>query len=290
MATAVQAEDRWQTIRTIWRDEKFLYQLLGGAALVGLGVLVGAALIAGDEGFWMNGYTELLSIGVTVFVLDLLARRREERREEAQYKARLIRELGSRVHDVAVNAAEELRRHGWLVDGSLQGALLRGASLEGAHLWGAHLSGASLWRANLSGASLYAANLSGADLYSTNLSGANLTDANLSGANLTDANLSGADLRFANLSGAVLIGADLSGANLYRANLDGANLVKADISGAYLLGATLDENTILPAYTKWTPDADITRFTDPTHPDFWRPEPGSVGWYPAEEGSETSSD
>lgn len=31
-----QPEDRWQTIRAIWRDSRFVYQLMGSAVLVGL--------------------------------------------------------------------------------------------------------------------------------------------------------------------------------------------------------------------------------------------------------------
>jgi hypothetical protein len=31
-----------------------------------------------------------------------------------------------------------------------------------------------------------------------------------------------------------------------------------------------DEETRLPDDTKWTPDADMSRFTDPKHPEFWR--------------------
>ena len=50
---------------------------------------------------------------------------------------------------------------------------------------------------------------------------------------------------------------------------------RAHLSGAYVWRANLrdarpDSITPLPDGTKWTPDADLTRFTDPDHPDFWR--------------------
>jgi len=35
-------------------------------------------------------------------------------------------------------------------------------------------------------------------------------------------------------------------------------------------GAQFDEDTILPDGTHWTPETDMTRFTNPKNPDFWR--------------------
>jgi len=57
-----------------------------------------------------------------------------EKKELEANKADLIAQMGSSVKDVAIAAVEELRRHGWLCDGSLQGAILSGANLEGAYL------------------------------------------------------------------------------------------------------------------------------------------------------------
>jgi uncharacterized protein YjbI with pentapeptide repeats len=76
----------------------------------------------------------------------------------------------------------------------------------------------------------------------------------------------------ANLGEVNLGGANLQGASLFGAFLGGANLRRADLRGAVLKRANLDEFTILPDGTKWTPDTDMARFTDPDHPDFWRPE------------------
>jgi len=88
--------------------------------------------------------------------------------------------------------------------------------------------------------------------YVIHLQGTNLYEANLREVDLTMVNLQGANLWGANLQGAVLIGANLQGARLGR--------------------ATFDENTTLPDDTKWMPDTDMARFTDPDHPDFWRPD------------------
>lgn len=86
------------------------------------------------------------------------------------------------------------------------------------------------------------------DLRGTDLRKENLLGANLRGANLQESNLEGVDLG----------GANLEGANLRDARLDAVNLEGADLRGAYL-----------PDGTNWTEDTDVTRFTNPDHPDFW---------------------
>ncbi|MEL6406935.1 MAG: pentapeptide repeat-containing protein [Chloroflexota bacterium] len=80
---------------------------------------------------------------------------------------------------------------------------------------------------------------------------------------LRDGSLRDASLFRANLSSSDLEEADLSGANLGKANLSGADLRKANLAHANLNNATLPDGTI------WTPITDMTRFTDPAHPDFW---------------------
>jgi uncharacterized protein YjbI with pentapeptide repeats len=108
------------------------------------------------------------------------------------------------------------------------------------------------------------------------LSGATLQDANLQGANLQDA-----DLQKAYLQGAFLVQASLQGANLQHANLHEATLKLSDLPSHI---ARFDEKTILPdadnighefnpIYDKyWTPETDMSRYTDSNHPDFWQPD------------------
>jgi len=55
-------------------------------------------------------------------------------------------------------------------------------------------------------------------------------------------------------------------------------LYVSNLQGATLDGATFDQTTTLPDKTLWTPDTDMTRFTDPDHPQFWRSE---NPWSPA---------
>jgi uncharacterized protein YjbI with pentapeptide repeats len=191
-----------------------------------LGLAVGAlvssllgVLPTGDwTGLALNLGAEMAGALVTYLLLQLVIGRREW--SEAK-KAELIAQLGSSVKDVAIAAAEELHREGWLHDGSLQRA----------NLWGANLPGANLEKADLQEAILVKAILEEACLDKANLQGAHLNEANLQGTALQGANLAGADLQ---------------GAILLKANLQGTGF---------------DGNTILPDGTNWTPDTDINRLT-----------------------------
>jgi hypothetical protein len=141
--------------------------------------------------------------------------------------------------------------------------------LHGAVLFRGNLRGAELLGANLRGANLQEADLLGAAMVGANLQEANLTHANLEEANLLGARLQKANLRSATLEGADLKGANLEGANLNRAILEGADLSKASLEGANLEGARFDLLTMLPDGSAWLPSADLARFTDPDHPQFW---------------------
>ncbi len=240
----------------------------------------------------INLGTELLGASVTFYLLHRilgLHEKREQEQEEAEHsKADLIARLGSSVCNYAVAAAEDLRRHGWLTDGSLHRANLTRANLQGAVLSGAQLQGAIFVDATMQYAVLSRANLQGARLDGINLQGANLEGASLRDAILTSASLNDADLNHADLRDANLIASNLNGANLYsaqlcnaylsnarlrqvnlqQANLRGANVRQADLQGADLRGANLtgvtffeeakldshtlfDEHTVLPNGHYW---------------------------------------
>lgn len=204
--------------------------------------------------FYANIAAELASIAITVLILDYFYDDRQNKR----LKAQLIRQLGSRHNEVADTAANELRHHGWLTDGSLVGANLAKANLSGAKLSGTNLSGAKLYEAILRGIKLTEANLSESHLAGTDLSKADLTKANLTGVKLWRANLGDANLTKANLTGADLSNADLTGADLTGADLRGASLRGADLSGSQvtisqLAQATLNKNTTMPNDEKWMP-------------------------------------
>lgn len=176
-----------------------------------------------------------------------------------------------------------------LTTADLQGADLRFANLTEATLHGANLQGADLSRAVLRCARLSSANLKRANLEGANLQGAMLEFARLHGANLLEADLQNADLRNARLEKATLQGANLQNSNLTGANFAFANLVgaclknaylnHADLRGAILRGAELelsalqwaemDENTILPDGSRWTPGCDMESYTDPESAHYW---------------------
>ncbi len=183
----------------------------------------------------------------------------ETKEATEQLKRDLIMRMGSRVNDTAVSAADELLERGWLRDGSLKGVNLIDANLQGANLINANLQGVVLGGANLFGALLAQVDLQEGRLGRTNLQGADCWNADLKRAEFWLANL--------------------KGANLERANLQGASFLQANLQEVELSEAWFSENTELPDGTYWTPDTDMTRFTDPNHPNFWRPEPGSVWWY-----------
>jgi hypothetical protein len=170
-------------------------------------VLIGLALallqwaVSGIDdwkGLALNLGTEMIGAAVTYALFELVIERMERREAEKEEleakKADLIARMGSSRQDVAVAAAEELQRYGWLTDGSLRGAYLRMANLEGANLFRADLQEADLMMANLQGAYL-----TNAFLQKATLSVANLQTANLTSAYLQRASLFRADLREASL-------------------------------------------------------------------------------------------
>ena len=250
------ADERQQRLQEIDKQYPHSYRIIAGIVLVSIAAAVGAAVVADRDGYITNLFTELLSIGVTIFVLDTLAAIRADK----QLKAQLIREMGSTDNGIATRAMNELTARDWLTDGSLQGADLRGANLQEANLREANLQEADLWKANLQETRLGEANLQEARLGEVNLQ-----EALLVGTNLQEAFLRGANLYKANLVGANLHKAGLREANLHKANLWGANLQEA-----FLLGAEFNEDTVLPDGNNWTSETDMERFTDPNHPSFWR--------------------
>jgi len=189
------------------------------------------------DSFLQNAGTEMFGAALTFALIEMLrgARREREaeRRATEERKRALIRQLGSRVNEEALRAAEELRAAGWLKDGSVRRANLR--------------------EANLQGANLEMASLQGADLHGAILQEARLGRANLQGAVLFEATLKEAELFRVNLTGASLYGANLEGALLDNANLRAARSVDPDQlrETTSLWGATLPDGTLLPADVTW---------------------------------------
>lgn len=190
---------------------------------------------------YANAATSLLSISVTVLLIDRLYGQRDAERR----KLGLIREMGSSDHATAVRAANEMQAEGWLTDGSLAGVDLALANLESAVLKAAVLPAANLTSASLVSANLQQANLAGATLDDCIASGANLKASHLTSASLRSVNLVAASLDEADMSGRIdsLSGrygqATLRNANLCDARLEECDLFECDLTGANLAGSVL---------------------------------------------------
>lgn len=105
--------------------------------------------------FYANLSSELVSIAVTVLIIDRLS----ERREIKLMKSRLIREMKSNDNSTALKAVGELRGLGWLSDGSLKNNEMWSANLEAAILHKSDLSFVDFGRANLRSSDLREAKL-----------------------------------------------------------------------------------------------------------------------------------
>ena len=255
---------RWDEIRKIHIESATAYRILGGFVLVGIGVLLGVHFFAGDSGYGTNLYTEFISIAATVFVIDILNSRRDERRREQELKDRLLREARSPEGIIARHAYFELAEREMIY--GEESVLCR------ANLFHSRPGKVDLQNANMEGAELREADFSNAELYGANLEKAILVRANLRDADLRRANLKNADLMKADLSGALLSRADLTGADLMYANAKqtGKFIFWANATGDAEAKSSSQRQLILPDGSRATPETDMSRFTDPNHPDFWR--------------------
>ncbi len=161
-------------------------------------ILMVMALVSALAGAWIARAWDilLLNLGiefggaiVTFILIEQILSRNEERK---MLNCRVAPRIRSRVNAVALEAVDQLRREGWLFDGSLRGAYLSGANLEGADLQDANLQNALFIAANLENTQLLNTNLRGAHLGRASLRGATLLGTNLFDANLEDAVLGGA--------------------------------------------------------------------------------------------------
>lgn len=273
MSNLSNERDNWRYQE--FKVDPFFFQITFGFITIVLAVLIGFALFPDDTGYRSNLYTTAVGILITISLLDLLARRREDTRAKAQ----LIREMGNVDNGIVARAIAELSANKWGFEGdtSLNKAYLHGANLRGTKLTRANLADANLGFAQLQNSSLDKCNLQNAFLRDARLMHSvmihsNLQNANLHNADLREAHMAGADLRgakleYADLEGTIFWGTDLRSTNLLQANLIGASLVNTIANHE---AALFDETTILPDGTCWTPTTDMRRFTNPRHPEFWQ--------------------
>jgi len=203
---------------------------VGSAVVTGFAslALLHTSNVIGD--WWsdtlQNFSIEMLGAFMTFILIDTLIGGREKRAAEAREELRrlqrkLIKRLRSPNNEITASAAEELRRRGWLEDGSLEGAYLSYA----------------------------------------NLSSVNLSNADLEGARLTEAKLCGTDLSFANLEGTTLEVSQLVQAHaLYKAIMpdgrvyDGRLNLKGDLDMALSRGINVDDPSAMAEFYGISPD------------------------------------
>jgi len=170
----------------------------------------------GLSDFYKNIHAELIGLGVTVLIIGNANQYLQTKAE----KRRLILQMGSPNNDFAIEAIRQLRQRGWLNDGTIKEAYLRGANLDGAKLDEVHMEGAYLRKAHLKGAKLWNANLEKAVLRNAHLEKAVLKNANLKSAILRNTHLESANMKAVHLEGTDLRWAHLEGVNLSDASHD----------------------------------------------------------------------
>jgi uncharacterized protein YjbI with pentapeptide repeats len=243
---------------------------------------------------YANAGMELLSIAITVLIIDRLNLRHSI--EERKYS--LFRQMRSSSRDVAIAALEEIQHQGLWEEALKHHYEIHTSRIyfSGIQWSSVNLNDVDLNRAWLDGANLQNARLDKSNLREVVARGATMQGASLSNANIQNAALEGANLQCASLDWANLTSANLTNANLQGANLYNTKLHSANLQGACLRGAVnldlpsftplFNEKTVLPdakriddfnitetRYDKyWTPGTDMTRYTNPEHPDYWEPD------------------
>jgi uncharacterized protein YjbI with pentapeptide repeats len=170
----------------------------------------------------------------------------------------------------ALTALRQLQDRGFIGEGLFKGIDLSHAQLHLGTFAQVDMENAVLDHADLRKSYFYKTNLRGASLQHCKLRSANMGDVFLQGADLSHADLSHAHLPVANLHQARLIKANLQEVNLWQARLPGADLTGANLRGANIAGLACDAETVLPDGSHWHESTDLTRFTDPNHPNFWQ--------------------
>ncbi len=260
---ATESVSRTEEITQIHREYRNFYRLLGGGALVMLGVIIGAVLFSGNapaiddiSGYFTNLYTEAVSVILTIFVLNYLQEQREERqriRDVEQKQTQLILDATSSVNNVAKNAIDELRKRNWLgtyvtlMGGGYRHSLLaclRGVRFSKSDLRDAYLETTDLRKTrfskcNLSGANLITVRWQNSLISKSNLSNSHLIRANLKDARFSICNFQHSLFTAASAQNASFWGGDFTGADLSRSNFANANLRRTKLNGVQLIRTNL---------------------------------------------------
>ncbi len=251
---------------------------------------IGRDDIAKDD-YSLNLYTEFLgvivSVIITVFIIDTINRRRDQHRREEDSKVRLVRQVRSPEPVFVRNALHEIQEQAMFrgEKSILQGEFLFGARWENVTLNYFNLKQSDMTDSTLKNALFFMAEMQRINLWISKMVDVGFLHSNLAESNLGNSTLVRVKMRTVNLQGANLELAKMEGIEIRNSNLTCTSLKGSDLKNAILEDNKYDENTILPDGSHWKEGTDLTRFTDPGHNCcFWRsPDPNSPAYRDPEE-------
>lgn len=143
------------------------------------------------QDLYANGGAELLSIAITVLIIDTL----NKKRSEDERKRELILQMGSPSNDFAIEAVRLLDHHNWVKDGSLRKQFFTYANLENVILLAADFSHSTIIESTFKNAELEDTTFHGCRFEYCNFE--NIEFAHI---NMSDSELIGCFFRNANMS------------------------------------------------------------------------------------------
>ncbi|GEM_PF-6656518 len=247
-----------QDVAELLNKTKSIVVLLTGIVLLITLLFLGIRIFPIDE-YWLNIFTEFLSIVATIGVLNEIAKYRETRQRHTQ----TIENVSSPVQAIAVTAASSLLRNGYLQGkkSELRDKDLSHADLRRVRLPNSNLDGTIMRKVKLDECYLREASLQGVDLSVASVTHADLSGAEMHYSTLVGANLTQTDLTYVKFVDAMLLNAILVNCNLSHANLEGANLKNTNLKGANMDEVKCNHRTILPDDQFWHEGVDWRAYT-----------------------------
>ena len=280
----------WQKARSGSVTFPVRLRYMGGIVIAAILILAGFVMFSDKDGYFLNLYTELAGVIVTILFVNTFLYSQSEKRRERDLIEKMLREARSPETVVSGNALHEIEEYisrsadYSFYDGknfgnanwenvrlfrSMRKAVLDRTKIKDSDLGHTDLSGASLGWVELDNVQMTQAVLGHSYMHRIRMKNVNLYHSDLShvymtSAELEEVSLCNANLKNANLHWAEFRCVDLTNADLSHANLSGASLLWSDLSGA-----TFSEQTIMPDDSNWKPSTDILKFSNPNHPDLW---------------------
>lgn len=294
------------------KEYPWFYPMIVGAFLVIAGIVIGGYLFGSENpvysgnmlSYITNIWTELIGISVTIFIIDRLYRNREEKERDSREHDTLRDNLLMKIRIGELHTKQEVFAAGIFLDVfSGEQSILRGQNLKYLDLSAIRI-GSSIGTGKLinpnsvipmvvvfDSSDLKGASFSGSFIGYSSFIDTNLILANFSrtkgefcdfeGANMQRTNHSEVRWGAVSFRNAQLVSGRFQHAQFENCDLRGANLRNGNFTDARFTVCKFDESTILPdselfegelVIKYWTPETDMTRYTNPEHPDFWQPD------------------